>query len=48
MIELIKGIPFFKQKKEIKDADYKELVQGFTLQKFKAGTIVFNYGDEGD
>lgn len=48
MIQLIKGIPFFKQKKEIKEADYKELVQGFTLQKLKKGSIVFNYGDDGD
>lgn len=44
----MKNITFFREKKEIKEADYKDLVQGFTLMKQKAKTVLFNYGDEGD
>lgn len=48
IIELIKKIPFFSEKKEIKEADYKELAQGFNMQRFAAGDTVFQLGDDGD
>lgn len=47
MIDMIKNIKFFKEKSDIKESDYKDLVQGFTLQKAKAGAVVMNMGDIG-
>jgi len=47
LIKVLGRISFFKNQK-IKDADIKEIADLLTIEKFKRGEVIFDYGVPGD
>ena len=48
LVNMLKAIPFFQKKVNLKDSNYRDLASRF---KFQIGSVqenIINYGDEGD
>ena len=44
---IVKQIQFFKER-DIKNADYPEIISSMNYEFLKAGSVVFEYGSTGD